>query len=172
MRSNHETGFVVRSVPPLSMLNGNLGFRRLPRLTRRATPSPALLILSKQDRALGDCDPGTLKAVARICRQRPHEVVASSTGKTALVSNYGFGAYHTLGCGSGRAKAAARDRPGCAAWTAWTRFSRRQSLVYRRSRAFHGQLQSGNGRINWVMGIGQNRTHMIYVFAGRSSKPM
>ena len=26
----------------------------------------------------------------------PHEVVASSDGHTAYVSNYGFGAFHTL----------------------------------------------------------------------------
>src|SRR6185437_8323186 len=62
-----------------------------------ATPKSALLVLAKQDHTLAIVDPATLQVVARIpVGDDPHEVVASSDGRTAYVSNYGFGAFHTL----------------------------------------------------------------------------
>src|ERR1035438_8277207 len=61
------------------------------------TPKAALLALSKQDHTLAIVDPADLHVVARIpVGDDPHEVVASADGKTAYVSNYGFGAFHTL----------------------------------------------------------------------------
>ena len=63
----------------------------------QTTPKSALLALSKQDHTLSIIDPATLKVVARVpVGDDPHEVVASADGKTAYVSNYGFGAFHTL----------------------------------------------------------------------------
>src|SRR5580692_4908991 len=61
------------------------------------TPKASLLVLSKQDHTLAIVDPADLHIVARIpVGDDPHEVVASSDGKTAYVSNYGFGAFHTI----------------------------------------------------------------------------
>jgi DNA-binding beta-propeller fold protein YncE len=63
----------------------------------RSTPSPALLVLSKRDRTLSIVDPATLQVVARMpSGPDPHEVAASTDGKLAYVSNYGFGAYNTI----------------------------------------------------------------------------
>src|SRR5579871_4060114 len=63
----------------------------------QTTPSPALLVLSKQDHTLAIVDPSTLGVLARIpVGEDPHEVVASADGRTAYVSNYGFGRFHTL----------------------------------------------------------------------------
>src|ERR1700739_4139712 len=68
-----------------------------PQSPRSATPKSALLVLSKQDHTLAIVDPATLQVVARIpVGNDPHEVVASTDGRTAYVSNYGFGRYHTL----------------------------------------------------------------------------
>ncbi len=62
-----------------------------------STPSPALLVLSKSERTLAIVDPATLKVIARVpVGPDPHEVVASSDGRFAYVSNYGGGAYNTL----------------------------------------------------------------------------
>jgi streptogramin lyase len=56
-----------------------------------------LLALSKQDHTLAIVDPANLHVVARIpVGDDPHEVVASADGAVAYVSNYGFGAFHTL----------------------------------------------------------------------------
>jgi YVTN family beta-propeller protein len=54
------------------------------------TPSPALLVLNKEDATLSIIDPATLKTVARIpTGEGPHEIVASGDGKFAFVANYG-----------------------------------------------------------------------------------
>jgi len=54
-----------------------------------------LLALSKADHTLAIVDPTTLKVIARLpVGQDPHEVVASSDGKTAYVSIYGGGRFH------------------------------------------------------------------------------
>jgi len=63
----------------------------------QTTPKVALLALSKQDHTLAIIDPTTLKVLSRVpVGDDPHEVVTSADGKTAYVSNYGFGAFHTL----------------------------------------------------------------------------
>ena len=63
----------------------------------QSTPRVALLALSKQDHTLSIVDPSDMHIVATIpVGDDPHELVASSDGKTAYVSNYGFGAFHTL----------------------------------------------------------------------------
>ncbi len=63
----------------------------------QSTPQQSLLVLSKHDHTLAIVDPATLKVVGRApVGQDPHEVIASADGKTAYVSIYGGGAYHTL----------------------------------------------------------------------------
>jgi DNA-binding beta-propeller fold protein YncE len=53
-------------------------------------PSPALLVLEKNDKSLAIIDTVTLKPVGRIpAGEDPHEVVASADGKYAYISNYG-----------------------------------------------------------------------------------
>ena len=57
----------------------------------------SLLVLSKKDHTLSIIDAATLEVVAKVpVGNDPHEVVASDDGRTAWVSNYGFGAFHTL----------------------------------------------------------------------------
>ena len=54
------------------------------------TPSPALLVLNKEDSTLSIIDPATLKTVAQIpTGEAPHEITASEDGKFAFVANYG-----------------------------------------------------------------------------------
>jgi len=137
-------------------------------LPAQTTPSPALLILSKQDHTLAIVDPGTLQVVARVpVGNDPHEVVASADGKTAYVSNYGFGAYHTLAVVDLLAQ-----RPLPAIDLGALRGP--HGLAFREGRVWFtaeaaraiGSYDPATGKIDWIMGIGQNRTHMIYVFPG------
>src|SRR5207249_910838 len=66
-------------------------------LSAESSPSPALLVLSKSDHTLAIVDPETLKVLARVpSGPDPHEVVASSDGRLAFISNYGGGAYNTI----------------------------------------------------------------------------
>lgn len=54
------------------------------------TPSPALLVLEKEDKSLAIVDPGTLKIVGRVpAGEDPHEVVVNQDGSRAYISNYG-----------------------------------------------------------------------------------
>src|SRR5205085_906422 len=61
-----------------------------------STPREALLVLSKADHMLVIVDPTSLKVVAKApSGDDPHEVVASSDGKFAYISNYGGGSLNT-----------------------------------------------------------------------------
>ncbi len=134
----------------------------------QATPNPALLILSKQDHSLAIVDPGSLRVVARVpVGNDPHEIIASSDGKIAYVSNYGFGAYHTL---------AVVDLVGQKPLPAIDLGALRgpHGLAFREGKVWFtaeaakaiGSYDPATGTIDWIMGTGQNRTHMIYVFPG------
>jgi len=134
----------------------------------QSTPNPALLVLSKTDRTLAIVDPASLNAVARIpVGNDPHEVVASSDGKTAYVSNYGFGAYHTLAVVD---LVAQKPLPAIDLGA----LHGPHGLVFRDGKVWFtaeaarsiGSYNPSTGKIDWVMGIGQNRTHMLYVFPG------
>lgn len=54
------------------------------------TPSPALLVLNKEESSLAIVDPGAGKVAGRVpVGEGPHEVTVSSDGKLAFVGNYG-----------------------------------------------------------------------------------
>ncbi len=58
---------------------------------------PRLLVLSKSDHTLAIVDPASFKVEAKIpSGDDPHEVAASTDGRTTYISNYGFGAFHTI----------------------------------------------------------------------------
>ena len=131
-----------------------------------ATPAAALLALSKQDHTLAIIDPVTLKTVATVpVGDDPHEVIASADGKTAYVSNYGFGAFHTLAVidlvGQKQVKfidlGALRGPHGLmfAHGKVWFTAEAAKAI---------GSYDPATDKIDWIMGIGQNRTHMVYVF--------
>src|SRR5260221_12947797 len=77
--------FLITSIYPVTQCNA------------QSTPRRSLLALSKTDHILAIVDPATLKVIARIpVGEDPHEVVASTDGKTAYVSIYGGGSLHEL----------------------------------------------------------------------------
>ena len=130
------------------------------------TPKTALLALSKQDHTLAIVDPANLKVLARIpVGDDPHEVVASADGKTAYVSNYGFGRLHTLTVidlvgqqpGGVIDLGALRGPHGLdfEAGKVWFTAEAAKAI---------GSYDPAEGKIDWIMGTGQNRTHMVYVF--------
>ncbi len=98
-------------------------------------------------------DPNTLQVVARApVGPDPHEVIASSDGKTAYVSIYGGGRYALPDIDTG-----ALNGPHGLAFVGgkvWFTAEGAKAIA---------SYDPASARIDWIMGTGQNRTHMIYV---------
>jgi YVTN family beta-propeller protein len=133
----------------------------------QSTPRRTLLALSKADHVLAIADPVTFKVIARIpVGEDPHEVIASSDGKTAYVTIYGGGSLHELNVIDLVARKPLTNvdtRPlygphgiTFANGKAW--FSAEGSKAV-------GRYDPATGKLDWSMGTGENRTHMIYVTA-------
>jgi YVTN family beta-propeller protein len=129
------------------------------------TSKEFLLILAKRDQTLAIVDPSTLKAIKRVpVGKDPHEVIASTDGKTAYVSNYGGGAYNTLAVVDLTAQKALpsidlgplRGPHGLTFVDGKTWFTAEGAKVI-------GRYDPATSKVDWVLGTGQNRTHMIYV---------
>lgn len=132
----------------------------------QATPVAALLALSKQDHTLAIVDPASLRVLARIpVGDDPHEVIASSDGKTAYVSNYGFGSFHTLAVIDlvGQKPLPSIDLGALAGPHGLTFVQNKVWFTAEAAKAI-GSYSPASGKIDWIMGTGQNRTHMLYVF--------
>ncbi len=129
------------------------------------TPSKALLVLSKTDRTLSIVDPVSLTVIASMpSGPDPHEVVASADGRFAYISNYGGGAYNTI---------TVVDLVEQKTLTAVDLGPLRgpHGLVFADGKVWFtaeaakaiGSYDPATKKVDWVLGTGQNRTHMIYV---------
>jgi len=127
--------------------------------------SDTLLVLSKREHTLAIVDPSTLKVVAKApVGEDPHEVIASADGKFAYVSNYGGGRYNTL---------AVIDLVGHKALPSIDLGALRgpHGLVFVGGKVWFtaeaakavGSYDPDKKGIDWIMGTGQNRTHMLLV---------
>lgn len=137
-------------------------------LSAQPTPATALLVLSKQDHTLAIVDPASLHVLARIpVGEDPHEVVASADGRTAYVSNYGFGRFHTLTVIdlAGQKQQSVIDLGALRGPHGLDFVQGRVWFTAEAAKAI-GSYDPESGKIDWIMGTGQNRTHMIYVFPG------
>jgi YVTN family beta-propeller protein len=130
-----------------------------------STPSPALLVLAKQDHTLAIVDPATLKVIAKIpAGNDPHEVIASANGKLAYISNYGFGAYNTIS----RAdlitqKALPAIQLGVLHGPHGLAFVGGELYFTAEVNKVFGRYNPATQKIDWILGTGQDRTHMIEV---------
>ncbi len=129
------------------------------------TPKTALLVLAKTDRTLAIVDPATRRAVARVpSGPDPHEVVASTDGKLAFISNYGGGAYNTITVVDLIAqKALPPIDLGALRGPHGLMFAGGKVWFTAEAAKAIGSYDPSTAKIDWVLGTGQNRTHMIYV---------
>ena len=128
-------------------------------------PSPALLVLNKEG-SLVTVDPATHKIVGRVpTGDSPHEVVASTDGKLAFASNYGSTTpgnslsvidlaaqkeLHRVDLGVLRRPHGLAFAAGKLYFTAET-----NKLI--------GRYDPAANQVDWLLGTGQNTTHMILV---------
>jgi YVTN family beta-propeller protein len=133
----------------------------------QSTPRRSLLALSKANHTLAIVDPATLNIIARIpVGEDPHEVVASSDGKTAYVCIYGGGSLHEINVIDLVAQKPLSNidtRPlfgphdiTFVNGKAWFTAEGSKSV---------GRYDPATGKLDWSMGTGEDRTHMLYVTA-------
>lgn len=137
----------------------------IPTVLSAQTPKETLLALSKHDQTLAMVDPANLKVLAKVpVGEDPHEVIASADGKTAYVSNYGGGAYNTLAVIDLIARkplpsielGALRGPHGLIFVGGKVWFTAEAAKAI-------GSYDPGTTKVDWILGTGQNRTHMIWV---------
>lgn len=136
-------------------------------LGAQSRPSGTLLVLAKADQTLSVVDPATLAVIARApSGPDPHEVAVSADGRTAYISNYNGGGNiisvvdlvsmtprPAIDLGPLRAPHGLEFAEG----KLW--FTAEASKVI-------GSYDPASARVDWVLGTGQNRTHMIAVARG------
>ena len=161
--------YMIRSISTGVLLMALLG--NTTACNAQGTPHRSLLALSKTDHTLAIVDPTTLKIVARMpVGEDPHEVIASTDGKTAYVSIYGGGTLHeldVLDLINQKPLPAVDTRP----------LFGPHGLVFEKGKAWFtaegskavGRYDPASGRLDWSMGTGQDRTHMLYVTADGKS---
>lgn len=130
------------------------------------SPSPALLVLNKDDANLAIVDPATRKVVARIpTGEGPHEMAVSADGRLAFVANYGSRTpgntlsvfdlvaqkeLHRVDLGVLRRPHGIYVADGKVYFTAEV-----NKLI--------GRYDPVSNQVDWLLGTGQNSTHMVMV---------
>lgn len=124
-----------------------------------------LLALSKTDHTLAMVDPVTFKVIARVpVGSDPHEVIASSDGKTAYVAITGGGRSHEINVIDLVAHQALPN-------INTTPLIGPHGIVFVAGKVWFSaegassvaRYDPATKQIDWAMGTGQERTHMIYV---------
>ncbi|MDB4904223.1 MAG: vgb 1 [Mucilaginibacter sp.] len=131
----------------------------------QSTPPRSLLALSKSDHILAIIDPATLKVIARVpVGSDPHEVIASADGKTAYVTIYGGGSLHELNVIDlvGQKALPTLDTRPLMGPHGITFVDGKVWFTAEGTKTI-GRYDPATGKFDWVMGTGQDRTHMIYV---------
>jgi YVTN family beta-propeller protein len=129
------------------------------------TPSPALLVLNKEDATLAIVDPGTSKVVARIpTGEGPHEIAVSADGKLAFVGNYGAQTPGKTACVIDLVEQKERRldlgplrRPHGVA------FADGKFYFTAEVNKAIGRYDPAANQVDWILGTGQNVTHMVLV---------
>jgi YVTN family beta-propeller protein len=130
-----------------------------------STPREALLVLSKGEHTVAIVNPSNLKVVARVpVGEDPHEVIASTDGRLAYVSNYGAGAYNTLAVIDlvGQKALPSIDLGPLRGPHGLTFVAGKTWFTAEAAKAI-GSYDPGKKKVDWILGTGQNRTHMIFV---------
>lgn len=131
------------------------------------TPSPTLLVLEKNDKSLAIVDPSTLKVLGRVpAGEDPHEVVVSDDGRFAYISNYGAfqTPQHTISIADlSTQKALPAVDLGALRAPHGLEFVNGKVYFTAEGSKVIGRYDPATRMVDWTLGIGQNRTHMLVV---------
>jgi YVTN family beta-propeller protein len=149
------------------MLHKILRLTILPLLAATFLHAQTLLVLEKSDKSMAIVDPGTLKVTARVpAGEDPHEIVASSDGRFAFISNYGAfqNPQHTLSVVDlvARKPLPPVDLGALIAPHGLEFINGKVYFTAEGSKSI-GRYDPATHRIDWILGLGQNRTHMLLV---------
>jgi YVTN family beta-propeller protein len=135
-------------------------------LNAAETPQTALLVLAKTDQELFIVDPATLTVVGQVpSGPDPHEMIASADGNFAYISNYGGGSFNTITVVDlvNQVALPAIDLGALRGPHGLTFVGGKLWFTAEGAKVI-GSYDPGTKKIDWVLGTGQDRTHMIYVF--------
>ena len=130
------------------------------------TPASTLLVLNKEEATLAIVDPSTKKVLARIpTGEGPHEIAASTDGKLAFVANYGS---RTPGSTISVIDLLAQREIRRLDLGALRRphgifFSDGKVFFTAELNKLIARYDPVANQIDWLMGTGQNTTHMVMV---------
>lgn len=125
----------------------------------------ALLVVTKQSHALAIVDAATLQVLSHIpIGEDPHEVTVGPDGKTAYVSDYGEGTLHTLAVVDlvGQKPLPSIDLTPLRGAHGLTLHDQTLWFTAEGSKAL-GTLNPATGRVETVLGTGQDKTHLVWV---------
>src|SRR6202158_891540 len=134
------------------------------------TSSSTLLVLAKSDNTVAIVDPATLQVLARLpAGPDPHEIIASDDASLAFISNYG-GLDSALNTISVVDLVARKALPpidlGALRSTHGLAFAGRELYFTVETNKVVGRYEPASQRVDWILGTGQDRTHMVVVSKG------
>ena len=162
---------LTSSTPTLAvaLTQATLAFFLLASSLVAQTPSPALLVLEKSDNMLAIVDPATLKIVGRVpAGPDPHEIESSPDGKLAYISNYGGSdsSLHTISVVDlADQKALPPVDLGALHSPHGLAFAGGKLYFTVETNKVAGRYDPATQSIDWLIGTGQDRTHMVVVSA-------
>ena len=131
-------------------------------------PRSALVVLEKAQNTLVIVDPVALKIVGRVpAGNDPHEVAVSDDGRTAYISNYG--AFGGIGGNTISVVDLVAQKPlpaidlGALRLPHGLAFAGGKLYFTAEGAKVVGRYDPSTRKIDWVVGTGQDRTHMVVV---------
>jgi YVTN family beta-propeller protein len=132
------------------------------------TPSPALLVLHKGENAMAIIDPATGKRFGQVpTGQDPHELAVSADGKLAFASNYagpgprGGNTLSVIDIAARKELHRVDLAPLSRPHGLW--FSDGKLYFTAEGSMAIARFDPQSNKIDWLLGLGQDRTHMILV---------
>lgn len=133
-------------------------------LAAQGQPAGTLLVLAKSDQTLSVVDPATLKVLGRApSGPDPHEVVASSDGRVAYISNYNGGVNLITVIDLVAMKPMPPIDLGPLRAPHGLTFTGGKLWFTAEAAKAIGSYDPATSKVDWILGTGQNRTHMIFV---------
>jgi YVTN family beta-propeller protein len=135
-------------------------------LARQAVPpaNGALLVLAKADQTLSVVDPATLKVLGRVpSGPDPHEVAVSDDGRVAYIANYNGGGNIITPVDLVAMKALPPIDLGPLRAPHGVEFVGGKLWFTAEAAKAIGSYDPQAQKVDWVLGTGQNGTHMVHV---------